>query len=220
MSAPGDETDDEGPGEGCWLQLLASDRAGPPRPALFLDRDGVLVEEVNYLHRPEHVRAIPGAGAALARMRDRGWRLVLVTNQAGIGRGYYGWDEFRAVQARLAEMLAADGAALDAVLACPFHAEGKGAYARPDHPWRKPAPGMILAAAAQLPIELARSWMVGDKASDAAAGRAAGLAGAIHVLTGYGRDERAAAERLRAADFAVRVADSVAALPDLLAGPP
>ncbi len=204
-------------GEGCWLQLLAANRNGPPRPALFLDRDGVVIEDVNYLHRPEHVRLIPGAGAALAEMARRGWRLVLITNQSGIGRGYYGWDDFRAVQARLAGKLADEGAKLDAVLACPYHAEAKPPYDRPDHLWRKPAPGMILTAAGQLPLDLARSWMVGDKASDAEAGRAAGLAGAIHVLTGKGRAARAAVERLGREEFRVRVADSIADVPALLA---
>ncbi len=209
-------TDDEDDAaEGNWLQVLADDAAlrGPARPTLFLDRDGVLVEEVNYLHRPEHLRMIPGAGPALARLRAQGWREILVTNQSGVGRGTYGWDDFRAVQARLMAELAAAGASLDAVVACAFHGDGKGLYRRADHPWRKPAPGMILAAAAQLPVDLARSWMVGDKASDAAAGRAAGLRGAVHVLTGYGRAERAAVEALATETFAVRVIDSVADLP-------
>jgi D-glycero-D-manno-heptose 1,7-bisphosphate phosphatase len=202
--------------EGNWLQLRAAARDGPARPALFLDRDGVLLEEVGFLHRPELVRPIAGAGAALAEMHRRGWWLVLVTNQSGIGRGLYGWEDFRAVQARLDAVLAEDGVALDAVLACPFHADGQGLYRRADHPWRKPAPGMIRAAADQLPIDLARSWIVGDRETDVAAGRAAALAGAVHVLTGYGREHRAAAERLAAANFAVRVIDSIAALPAAL----
>ena len=209
-------TDDEDDAaEGNWLQVLADDAAlrGPARPTLFLDRDGVLVEEVNYLHRPEHLRMIPGAGPALAQLRAQGWREILVTNQSGVGRGTYGWDDFRAVQARLMAELAAAGASLDAVVACAFHGDGEGLYRRADHPWRKPAPGMILAAAAQLPVDLARSWMVGDKASDAAAGRAAGLRGAVHVLTGYGRAERAAVEALATETFAVQVIDSVADLP-------
>ncbi len=214
MSDPDDpEGAADADAEGNWQEVLTREVRGPPRPALFLDRDGVLVEEVNFLHRPEHLRLVPGAGKALAEMGRRGWRLVVVTNQSGIGRGYYGWDEFRAVQARLVARLAEDGAALDAVFACPFFPDGQGLYRRVDHPWRKPAPGMILAAARQLPIDLARSWMVGDRERDARAARAAGLAGAVHVLTGYGKAEREAAERLGTDRFAVKVVDSIAEVP-------
>ena len=113
--------------DGIWCQLLRPDKAASlhGRPALFLDRDGVLVEETGYLHRAEEARLIPGATAAVAAAAHAGRPVVLITNQAGIGRGYYGWAEFQAVQERITADLAAGGAAFDMVLACPFHAAGR-----------------------------------------------------------------------------------------------
>lgn len=187
--------------DGLWLAGPGGRPPLPARqgePALFLDRDGLLVEEVGYLHRPEAVRLLPGAGALLAAAAAAGWARVLVTNQSGIGRGYYDWAAFAATQARLEELLAADGGSLDLVVGCPFHAEGRPPYDRADHPDRKPAPGMLLKAAKLLGCDLARSWILGDQASDMAAGRAAGLAGGLFVLTGHatrvGEREKALAE--------------------------
>ena len=122
--------------------------------------------------------------------------MVLITNQAGIGRGYYGWAEFQAVQERITADLAARGATFDMVLACPFPAAGQPPYRHPAHPCRKPRPGMILRAAEALGLDLAGSWIVGDRATDLEAGRAAGLAGGVHVLTGHGAGERGAADTL------------------------
>lgn len=204
--------------DGIWCQLLWPERAASlrGRPALFLDRDGVLVAEVGYLHRPEDVRLIPGAAALIAAASRAGLAAVLVTNQAGIGRGTYGWAEFQATQARISADLAAGGAALDMVLACPFHAEGQPPYRHPAHPCRKPRPGMILRAAERLGLDLAGSWIVGDRAIDLEAGRAAGLAGGVHVLTGHGAAERDAAHAVATGRFRVLDADSVADVPALL----
>jgi D-glycero-D-manno-heptose 1,7-bisphosphate phosphatase len=186
------------------------------RPALFLDRDGVLVEETGYLHRAEEVRLIPGATAAVAAAARAGLPVVLITNQAGIGRGYYGWAEFQAVQEKIAADLAAGGGAFDMVLACPFHAAGQPPYRHPDHPCRKPRPGMILRAAEMLGLDLAGSWVVGDRAIDLEAGRAAGLAGGVHVLTGHGAAERGAALELATGKFRTLGAESIAEVPALL----
>jgi len=134
---------------------------------------------------------------------------VLVTNQAGIGRGYYGWAEFQAVQQAIQSTLAGEGAHFDAVYACPHHSDGKGVFAHPDHPARKPNPGMFERAATALAIDLSRSWLVGDRVTDIEAARRAGLAGALHVLTGYGRQERAAALALCGPGFDVRAASSI-----------
>ncbi len=204
--------------DGLWCQLLRPERAASyrGRPALFLDRDGVLVEEVGYLHRPEDVRLIPGAAALIAAANRAGLPAVLVTNQAGIGRGTYGWAEFQATQARISADLAAGDAALDMVLACPFHAEGQPPYRHPAHPCRKPRPGMILRAAERLGLDLAGSWIVGDRALDLEAGRAAGLAGGAHVLTGHGAAERDAALDVASGRFRVLSAESVAEVPALL----
>ncbi len=204
--------------DGLWCQLLRPDKAVSlhGRPALFLDRDGVLVEETGYLHRAEEARLIPGATAAVAAAARAGLPVVLITNQAGIGRGYYGWAEFQAVQEKIAADLAAGGGAFDLVLACPFHAAGQPPYRHPDHPCRKPRPGMILRAAEMLGLDLAGSWVVGDRAIDLEAGRAAGLAGGVHVLTGHGAAERGAALELATGEFRTLGAESIAEVPALL----
>lgn len=142
------------------------------------------MEDPGYIDDPERVRVIPGAVDALRHFRDVGFALVLVTNQSGIGRGYYGWTEYDAVASRLREYLAAAGLAFDAELACGHPPER-------DCSWRKPAPGMIVTAARQLDLDLQKSILAGDKGSDIAAAVGAGLPRAAHVLTGHGRAERA-----------------------------
>ncbi len=182
---PGAAIDDEG----VWTQVLAPPPGplGPPgRAALFLDRDGVVNQDVGYLCRAGDVRLIPGAAEVIARANRLGVPVVVVTNQAGIAYGYFGWDAFIAVQERIVGDLAAAGARLDGVFACPHHATGKPPYRHPDHPARKPNPGMLLRAAGMLGLDLAASWIVGDHAKDLEAGRNAGLAGGLHVLTGHG----------------------------------
>lgn len=158
------------------------------RPALFLDRDGVLVKEVDHLHRPEDVRIHRGAPELVAAANERGVPVVVITNQAGIGRGLYGWEDFFAVQEAIARELAP--AAVDAVFACPFHAEGLPPYDVAEHPDRKPAPGMLFRAERLLGVDLPRSWFVGDAATDVQAAVAAGLACAVHLLTGHGERDR------------------------------
>ena len=186
------------------------------RPALFLDRDGVLVEEVGYLHRPEDVRLIPGSARAVALANRRGLAVVVVTNQAGVGRGLYGWPDFAATQARILGELATAGATLDMVLACPFHKEARPPYRHPAHPDRKPRPGMLRRAGRALGLDLGASWIVGDRASDLAAGRAAGLAGGLHLDSGQGEAERARSLDLAGPDFAVRL---LASAEDLITAP-
>jgi D-glycero-D-manno-heptose 1,7-bisphosphate phosphatase len=204
--------------DGVWCEAPVAARGGGP--ALFLDRDGVVVEEVGYLGRVEDVALIPGAAAVIAAANARRIPVVLVSNQAGIGRGYFGWREFAAVQATIVRALATAGARIDAVYACPHHPRGTNGYAHPDHPARKPNPGMILRAATDLAIALDRSWLVGDKAIDVEAARRAGLAGALHVLTGHGPGERAGATALAAPGFDLRLGRSITdalALPVLAA---
>jgi D-glycero-D-manno-heptose 1,7-bisphosphate phosphatase len=191
--------------DGTWCQVLGSvpDRREARSPALFLDRDGVVVEEVHFLHRPEDVILVAGAARVIVRARARGIIVVLATNQSGIARGLYGWEAFAATQERI-------GAALDMVLACPFHPDGKAPY-RGDHPCRKPWPGMLQRAAERLGLDLAASWVIGDRARDLEAGRAAGCAGGLHVLTGHGDRERAAATALKTDGFDVHLGASIAA---------
>ncbi len=188
-------------GIGLWREGPDPTRRFSPGPALFLDRDGVLIEDTGYLHDPAGAVLIPGIAALVAACNRAGVPVVVVTNQSGIGRGYYGWPDFSAVQARLAAMLAAAaaGARLDMVLACAYHPEADGDFANLDHPWRKPNPGMLHAAAEALPIDLARSWIIGDRATDLAAARAAGLAGGLHLS---GRTDPIGEERRQARDLA------------------
>jgi D-glycero-D-manno-heptose 1,7-bisphosphate phosphatase len=155
------------------------------RPAFFLDRDGTLNEEVDYLCDPEQLVLIPGAAAAVARLNALGVPVVVVTNQSGIGRGKYGWQDFAAVMNRMRTLLALENARIDAVYASPHHELALGEYAVADHPERKPNPGMLLRAAEEHGLDLGRSWMAGDKALDLEAGRRAGCRVAL-VRTGYG----------------------------------
>jgi D-glycero-D-manno-heptose 1,7-bisphosphate phosphatase len=153
-----------------------------PRPAVFLDRDGVIVEECGYLHCAEEVRYIPGALATIVTLNRAGIPVVVVTNQGGIGRGLYPWEGYQEVQERIVRDLVSAGGWLDGVWAC--------AASEPEHPFRKPNPGMFRSAAADLNLDIGRSWMVGDKPLDIEAAFRAGLAGVCHVATGYGSETR------------------------------
>jgi D-glycero-D-manno-heptose 1,7-bisphosphate phosphatase len=156
--------------------VSSSDR----RPALFLDRDGVLNEDQGYVHRWEDFRWIPGAKQAVAAFNRAGWLVIVVTNQSGVGRGYYTEAEMHALHAKMAEELAAEGARIDAFYHAPHHPEAEvEAYRHPDPPDRKPNPGMILRALADWPIDRERSVLVGDKASDMEAAARAGVRGVL-----------------------------------------
>lgn len=192
---------------GLWCEISAGDVAG--RAALFLDRDGVIIEDTRYLGRPENLRLIPGAAEAIARCNGLGIPLVLVSNQSGIARRYYDWAAFQAVQAALVAALAKSGARLDATLACAHHASGKPPLDVADHPWRKPNAGMLIAAGERLQFDLSRSWIVGDKVSDIAAGRAAKLAGGILLASREHAPKPGEIEALRAPHFAVEFAASL-----------
>jgi D-glycero-D-manno-heptose 1,7-bisphosphate phosphatase len=158
---------------------------------------------------------VRGAEAVIAAANRRGIPVVLVTNQSGVGRGYYGWGDFAAVQQAISSQLAVQGAWLDAVYACAHHPTATGVFCHPDHPARKPNPGMILRAAAALDLELGKSWLIGDRAIDIEAAKRAGLAGAMLVTTGYGENDRLKAKDLAAANFMVRFGASIADAPTL-----
>ena len=185
--------------------------AGSGTPAFFLDRDGTLNVEVGYLHRPEDVALILGAGAAVARLNALGIPVIIVTNQSGIGKGRYSMADFRAVMARVDELLLACGAHLDGVYLAPHHSRGLGQYAHPDHPDRKPNPGMLVRAAREHGLDLGRSWMIGDKDIDLGAGRNAGCKVAL-VRTGYGVNVDGALADLVADDLGAAVARILAGL--------
>ncbi len=172
------------------------------RPAAFLDRDGTLIEEVNYLARPEQVAVLPGVRDALGALRDAGWALVLVTNQAGVARGYFEESAVIAANARLEALL---GLRFDGVYWCPHHPDGVVPSLARACACRKPAPGMIRRAIDELDLRVDGSFVVGDKRSDLEAGRALGLPGWL-VRTGHGANEPAG-DWPAAADLSAVVAE-------------
>lgn len=179
------------------------------RPAVFFDRDGTLVDDPppGYIAEPEKVSIFPGSADALARAHALGYLRVMVTNQAGIGRGLISWDQYRAVAARVAAMLAETGVRLDGTYLCPHAPERDG-----ECPCRKPKLALYERAGADLGIDYGRSWWVGDRITDLLPAKALGGAG-ILVLTGHGPDHKEAARR---EGFAV-VADLAAAVSALAA---
>ena len=171
--------------------------AGPERTALrkavFLDRDGVVNVDRGYVHRVEDFEFIADTPQALSRLQRAGWALVVVTNQSGIGRGRFGETDYQRLSAHMRSELQRSGVELDAVLHCP-HRPDEGCNCR------KPAPGMLLSAAAEAGLDLPASVMVGDKLADLQAGRAAGVARCVLVLSGKpaGAAARAAADEVHA----------------------
>ena len=151
------------------------------RPALFLDRDGVINVDYGYVHRPEEFEFVEGIFELVAAANRAGYLVVVVTNQAGIGRGYYSEAQFHALTDWMKTRFKEHGAIIDAVYFCPCHPEhGIGAYRR-ESQFRKPAPGMLLQAQSELDIDMAQSIFIGDKPSDMAAGRAAGVGTLLHL---------------------------------------
>ncbi|HSK38296.1 MAG TPA: HAD family hydrolase [Arenibaculum sp.] len=152
------------------------------RPAVFFDRDGVLNVDIGYLHRARDVRWIDGAREAVAMVNAAGWFAFVVTNQAGVGRGYYREADVHALHDWMAGDLAGAGARIDAFEYCPHHPEAALGHYRRVCGCRKPAAGMIEALMARFPVDRSRSFLVGDKDSDVAAAAAAGIAG--HLFPG------------------------------------
>lgn len=153
------------------------------KPALFLDRDGTVIENVPFLSDPSGISLIPGARETIAAFRDKGYAIIIVTNQSGVARGLISPEQYQAVEAAVIEALGPG--LVDATYACPFLA---------DHRWRKPKPGMLLAAAEDLRLSLAGSMMVGDTLADMEAGAEARVATLVHTRTGHGVEQRAAVE--------------------------
>jgi len=158
------------------------------RPAVFIDRDGTLTEEVGYVNHPRRLRLLPRSAEAIRRLNQAGVAAVVVTNQAGVARGYFSEEVLHAVNRELVEQLKREGAHLDGLYVCPHHpTEGEPPFrARCD--CRKPKPGLLQRAAADLGLDLGASTMVGDKASDLVPGATVG-ARSVLVLTGYGLGE-------------------------------
>ena len=197
---------------GLWREIHdPAPPGGAPRPALFLDRDGTLIADSPYLSDPDLVRVIPEAITTIARANALGLPVVVVTNQSGIGRGYFDWPAYAAVEDAVAAAVIAAGGRLDAVYACP---------SAPQEPLpfgRKPDPGMLTAAAAELGLDLGLSWIAGDCATDIEAGLRAGLRGGWLVPTGYGARDAEAARSLIGRGFEVIVGEALDGLAERLA---
>ncbi|MEW6308915.1 MAG: HAD-IIIA family hydrolase [Bacillota bacterium] len=157
------------------------------RRAVFLDRDGTIVEQrAGSLTSPAQLRLLEGAGRAVAALNQAGWAVVVVSNQSVVGRGQVSEGTLSRIHAALRQCLAAEGARLDAIYCCPHHPrEALGMYRR-GCDCRKPRPGLLFRAARELGLDLPSSYMVGDSASDLRAGAAAGCTSVL-VLTGHGR---------------------------------
>jgi len=162
---------------------------GHGRPAVFLDRDGTIIEDVDYLTRPDQLRLIPGAAAAIRQFNERNIPVVVVTNQSAVARGMLSEAGLAEIHERLRSMLAAEGARLDAIYYCPHHPDGSQAAYRRTCECRKPKAGMLLQAARDLNIDLTASIMIGDGLRDLEAGAAAGCRTLILVRTGHGAQE-------------------------------
>jgi len=178
--------------------------ASAPRPAVFLDRDGTIIEDCDYLGDPAAVRLLPGAAAAIARLNDRGWPVVIVTNQSGIGRGYFTAATFDSVQQRLVDLLMRENASILATYHCPHNPE-----VEPPCDCRKPSPGLFLRAAREHNLDLAKSVYVGDRIRDLEAGMALGG-------RGYFVGDHPEAELIRPSSEPARVIDLSAAVDVLL----
>jgi D-glycero-D-manno-heptose 1,7-bisphosphate phosphatase len=175
-----------------WLLLNQNSRLNYIRGvnmkrAVFIDRDGTINVEKEYLYLAEECEFIPGAMQAIRLFNDTGFLVVVVTNQSGVARGYYTEEDVHNLHRHMTMQLEQVGSRVDAWYYCPHHPAGRGSYALPCR-CRKPQPGMLLEAARRFDIDLEASIMIGDKLVDVEAGRAAGCR-TILVRTGYGSEE-------------------------------
>jgi D-glycero-D-manno-heptose 1,7-bisphosphate phosphatase len=183
----------------------------PLKSAVFLDRDGVVIEDGHYLGDSSRIRLVPGSAEAIAALNQAGWLVVIVTNQSGVARGVFTIESVDEVHMQLSELLRGFGAKVDAYRFCPHHPEALNPEYRLACDCRKPRPGMLLSAARELGVELESSWMIGDRTTDLEAGVAAGCR-TVLVRTGYGSDVNAAAldrAKLRLELVATDLADAV-----------
>ena len=160
------------------------------RPAVFLDRDGTIVREVDYLRSAHSLRLLPGAAEAIRRLNRAGYAVVIATNQSGIARGLLTEDDLKGIHGTLIQRLAKRGARIDAIYYCPHHPQAAVERYRRRCRCRKPQSGMLARAARDLQLDLARSVAVGDSARDIEAGQRAGCR-TVLVRTGYGAEAEA-----------------------------
>ncbi len=185
---------------------------GKRRPAVFLDRDGTLIEQVHYLSDPEQVRVLPGIPEALRRLHEAGFACVVITNQSAVGRGMFPEERLHDIHLEMNRQLAEEGASVDGIYYC-THAPSVEDRTAIEHPDRKPAPGMLFRAAKDLNLDISASWMVGDLISDVLTGINAKCRGSILVGTGKGLTEKEAG-----LNFSFEKADDLLSALDLILG--
>jgi len=144
------------------------------KKALFLDRDGTITVDKGFVHKKEDLELLPGVAEAIRLANEHGFMVVVVTNQSGVARGYFTEEDVQTFNAYLAQILAEQGARIDAFYYCPHHPEAPVETYRKACSCRKPRPGLLLQAAQELDIDLSQSWMVGDSPRDVEAGKRAG----------------------------------------------
>lgn len=182
-------------GLGKKWQLLQSHKGqfqffgGARRPAVFLDRDGVVIEYVEYIKSPDQVVLRPGISSFLKNAQEKGYARVIVTNQSGLGRGYFNWEDYDKVNQCILELLAADGVVIDQVQKAPFFEGSEKAFGLVRRSLRKPRPGMFHSAKEELGLDLSRSIMIGDFATDMMAAALAGLGRAVLIKTSHSDKE-------------------------------
>ena len=174
--------------------------------AVFFDRDGTLIHDPGYLNHPDQVQVMDGVAEAVKEFQVLGYKTVVASNQSGVARGVVSVETLERIHDRLRELLAAKGATLDAIYYCPYHPEGTVPEYRKDSDWRKPRPGMLLAAAQEMDLDLSRSWMIGDSDRDVQAGRSAGCK---TILIGSTASESADPEQNKPDYVAVNMREAV-----------
>jgi D-glycero-D-manno-heptose 1,7-bisphosphate phosphatase len=166
---------------GLWSEVLSKNDKLYGKPALFLDRDGTIVKEHEYLHKPNNVRLNQNIGSLINACNLINIPVIEITNQSGIGRGYYNWNDFIKTEQEIRKVLLLENAKIDMLCACAFHNDAIGKYKIVNHSWRKPNAGMLIEAKKSLNIDLNKSWIIGDRLSDIKAGVNAGIKGGVYL---------------------------------------
>lgn len=169
--------------------------------AVFLDRDGTLLEEKGYITVPDAVAVLPGAAEAVVSLRAAGWKVFVVSNQAAVAKGMISEDELARINERMLMMLGAEGALLDGIYCCPHHPDGSEPEYAIECECRKPRPGLLERAAREHDLDLTQCVMIGDSLRDVQAGKEAGAGATVLVLTGHGGTT---AKEAHGADFVAR----------------
>jgi D-glycero-D-manno-heptose 1,7-bisphosphate phosphatase len=190
---------------GLWSEVLSKNDKLYGKPALFLDRDGTIVKEHEYLHKPNNVRLNQNIGSLINACNLINIPVIEITNQSGIGRGYYNWNDFIKTEQEIRKVLLLENAKIDMLCACAFHNDAIGKYKIVNHSWRKPNAGMLIEAKKSLNIDLNKSWIIGDRLSDIKAGVNAGIKGGVYL-------NAANKNYLSESNFILEYTDSLASL--------